>query len=537
MFFALAAALLLITSLSVLLTRVDARGGGGHSYSSRSSSTSRSSSSGSSSRSSSSRSPSYGGTTRSSSNNNSTTYGGGTSPTYPSSGGGGMGHSSLFWFLFSMPFISITLLFLIVGVAIIVARSRRNAPAPGFATTATVEEPENMTVAAHFDALRKYDPNFSEILFTDFIYALYAQAQKARGRKDIDNYSSYLDASVIQQFKALAGPELKEVKGVIIGASHILDVSDPEQEASITISVQFETNYTEIAAAPGGTESANTWYAREQWTFNRRRDVLSRSPEKITALHCPKCGGGLEKNPDGSCAYCGVKIMGGGFDWYVTGLQIIDRVAQGPLLTEDVPEVGTDFPTVMQSDFEEKRRRFMELNPDFVWGKLETRIRYIFTELQQAWTTMQWERIRPYETDNVFQTHLFWITEYQRQRLRNVLENIQIAQIIPVKIRTDAFYEAITVRIFASMIDYTVDASAKVVCGNPRAPRLFTEYWTFMRRRGGRASDKENDRCPNCGAPLQINMAGICEFCSGKITSGEFDWVLSRIEQDESYQG
>ncbi|MCC7539401.1 MAG: hypothetical protein IT379_24465, partial [Deltaproteobacteria bacterium] len=43
--------------------------------------------------------------------------------------------------------------------------------------------------------------------------------------------------------------------------------------------------------------------------------------------------------------------------------------------------------------------------------------------------------------------------------------------------------------------------------------------------------------CPSCGAPLKINMAGACEFCSARVTTGEFDWVLSRIEQDETYRG
>jgi hypothetical protein len=32
-------------------------------------------------------------------------------------------------------------------------------------------------------------------------------------------------------------------------------------------------------------------------------------------------------------------------------------------------------------------------------------------------------------------------------------------------------------------------------------------------------------------------MAGDCAYCGARITSGEFDWVLSRIEQDESYVG
>jgi len=43
--------------------------------------------------------------------------------------------------------------------------------------------------------------------------------------------------------------------------------------------------------------------------------------------------------------------------------------------------------------------------------------------------------------------------------------------------------------------------------------------------------------CPSCGAPLQIEMAGNCVYCRAKVTSGDFDWVLSKIEQDDSYQG
>jgi hypothetical protein len=32
-------------------------------------------------------------------------------------------------------------------------------------------------------------------------------------------------------------------------------------------------------------------------------------------------------------------------------------------------------------------------------------------------------------------------------------------------------------------------------------------------------------------------MAGTCKYCQAKVTTGEFDWVLSRIEQDEVYVG
>jgi RecJ-like exonuclease len=68
--------------------------------------------------------------------------------------------------------------------------------------------------------------------------------------------------------------------------------------------------------------------------------------------------------------------------------------------------------------------------------------------------------------------------------------------------------------------------------------RRWSEYWTFIRNRNSKPAPARADlNCPNCGAPLKVNVTGICEYCHGKVTSGEFDWVLSKIEQDESYQG
>jgi hypothetical protein len=32
-------------------------------------------------------------------------------------------------------------------------------------------------------------------------------------------------------------------------------------------------------------------------------------------------------------------------------------------------------------------------------------------------------------------------------------------------------------------------------------------------------------------------MQGTCGYCKALVTSGDFDWVLSKIEQDEAYHG
>ena len=100
-----------------------------------------------------------------------------------------------------------------------------------------------------------------------------------------------------------------------------------------------------------------TYYVRERWELERKRDVLSPPPAQATALHCPRCGAPLQKDTVGACAFCGTRIESGEFQWYVREIGLLNREAKGPLLTSDVPEVGTNLPSVVQPGFDESARR------------------------------------------------------------------------------------------------------------------------------------------------------------------------------------
>ena len=395
------------------------------------------------------------------------------------------------------------------------------------------------TLFREFAQLRKFDPNFSEIVFTDFCYALYGKAHDARGHgaNALDQFSPYLSEAARKSLLQRNPKGLKEVKGIIIGGMRIADMGGLETP-TVNITLFFETNYTEVVSANGDRPAEMSYYVRERWHLERKRDVLSPPPAQATALHCPKCGAPLQKDTVGACAFCGTKVESGEFQWYVRGIGLLSTEAKGPLLTSDVPEVGTDLPSVVQPGLRDIRIEFEKSNPTFSWGEFQARARLIFDELQTAWSTLNWERARPHETDNLFQMHQYWIDAYKRQHLRNALDQSRITALQPVKIQEDAFYNSITLRIGAQGFDYTVDERGNVVSGSKSKLRSWSEYWTFIRSRKAKPMPANaNLNCPNCGAPLRVNSAGVCEFCGGKITSGEFDWVLSRIEQDESYAG
>jgi hypothetical protein len=412
----------------------------------------------------------------------------------------------------------------------------------GLAPTGAGAPEQQLRVGQLFDQLRRFDPNFSEIIFADFCYALYARAHHARGQGQaaLKILSPYLSEPVRNALWQRNPPNLQTVTGIIVGAMQVVQVEGLATPL-VRVSLEFEANYTEVVSTGKTGSGANiqvSYYVRERWLLERKRDVLSPPPEQATALHCPRCGAPLEQDSVGACKFCGTKIDSGEFQWYVRAVTLLSSEAKGPLLTSNVPEVGTDYPSVVQPNFDQIRIAFEQSHPDFSWGQFQTRVRTIFGELQTAWSTLAWERARPHETDNIFQMHQYWIEAYKRQGLRNALDSCVINAMQPVKIKEDAFYNAITLRIWAQGYDYTVDQAGRVVSGSKNSLRRWSEYWTFIRNRTAKPLANRADlNCPNCGASLKVNLAGICEFCGGKITSGEFDWVLSRIEQDESYSG
>ncbi|MBL9017519.1 MAG: TIM44-like domain-containing protein [Myxococcales bacterium] len=454
-----------------------------------------------------------------------------------SGGGGGGGSGAVFelvyWLLrliIHVPQVGIPLLVIVVGFLIYSAyKQHQNKDWDS-------GPPVQLKRAVRADEVKRYDPEFSQVLFEDFAFRLFSTAQRARGSpQTLDTVAPYVSAPARQHLWQRS-PNTP-VRSAVVGAMRVYRVEippapvDPQGRPNrIRIGVEFEANVT---------TDQHTYYTVETWLFGRDATRLSKPPGSSKNFPCPNCGAPWQSAQTGTqkCASCGEVVDNGRFDWIVEQISLASSDERGPTLTKEVPERGTDLATYRSSDVDQ---RWMELerdDPAITEQNLVARLNLIYSELNKAWASNDLRPVRGMVSDGLFDYLQYWIDAYKKQGMRNALEDMRISHTIVAKVTRDKWYDAVTIRVWAKGKDYVVKGD-KVVRGSKHRDRAYSEYWTLIRSsRAKRGAPLATPNCPSCGAPLKITMSGECEYCQAHITAGEFDWVLSKIEQDDTYRG
>jgi len=396
--------------------------------------------------------------------------------------------------------------------------------------------PVELQRAVSLTDLRQIDPDFSQVLFEDFAFRLFSTANRARGAAEtLATVAPYVSAPARDHLASRTPGQA--VRSAIVGAMRIFRVEVPPapvdttgRPARVRIGVEFEANVT---------TDAHTYYTVETWLFGRDATRTSKPPGATKNFPCPNCGAPWQYAETGTqkCASCGEVVDNGRFDWIVEQISLASSDERPPTLTKEVPERGTDLATYRATDVDQRWMEIQQQDPAINEQNLVARLNLIYKELNKAWASNNLRPVRGMVSDGLFDYLQYWVDAYKKQGLRNELVDMGITHTIVAKITRDRYYDAVTIRLWAKGKDFVVKSDGTVVRGSKHRDRPYSEYWTLIRSSGRRGAPIATPSCPNCGAPLKITMSGECEHCQAHITAGEFDWVLSKIEQDDTYRG
>src|SRR5215510_14539856 len=112
----------------------------------------------------------------------------------------------------------------------------------------------------------------------------------------------------------------------------------------------------------------------------------------------------------------------------------------------------------------------------------------IFFKVQGAWNKQDRAALRSLCGSELMQTWEQELNDLRARGHQNKMENIALRESEITEAWTENGQDYITVRLYANLLDYTVDQkSGNVVSGSNSDPVEFQEYWTFIRPVGPNA--------------------------------------------------
>lgn len=133
-------------------------------------------------------------------------------------------------------------------------------------------------------------------------------------------------------------------------------------------------------------------------------------------------------------------------------------------------------------DLERGLANIRQFDPYFDEAKFQDLIMDLFFKTQGAWANRDMSAVRLLLTDEMFGILQGDVDKMKAAKRINRLENVAVRSVDITEAWQESGADFITTRIYANLLDYSVDeTSGQVVEGSKTEPVKFEEYWTFTR--------------------------------------------------------
>lgn len=177
-----------------------------------------------------------------------------------------------------------------------------------------------------------------------------------------------------------------------------------------------------------------------------------------------------------------------------------------------------------------------EKDPDFSEAAMLSKVEHLFISSQIAYADQDYEPMRPFFSNALFEQHVKQIDDKKARGERNVVSEMAVLSSKLENFSEDGHNEYLDVWLRVKYKSYIgrIDNPEVLVSGSKTKTFYLDFRWQFTRSAGSRtnaATDAvKTGNCPNCGAPINLNQSGKCEYCGSVISTTEYDWVLSKID-------
>ena len=149
----------------------------------------------------------------------------------------------------------------------------------------------------------------------------------------------------------------------------------------------------------------------------------------------------------------------------------------------------------------------------------------IFLDIEDAWMNFDMEKVRNVITDEMFNMYESQLSSMEIKGEQNIMKGFELKDCAIANCLQQNDNVEVTTKYIIEFYDYIIDKETKKVLRGNSSRKLRMYYdLTFIMS----ATQQKIDKCPNCGAPVDVNSAGTCPYCHSKIIGENTSWVMSK---------
>ena len=149
----------------------------------------------------------------------------------------------------------------------------------------------------------------------------------------------------------------------------------------------------------------------------------------------------------------------------------------------------------------------------------------IYEDVQNAWMNFKLDDVKDVITDEIYNMYDSQLSTLEVKGEKNIMKDFKLVKSYLKDVNVQNETITITTGYIIEMYDYIIEESTGKVLRGSSTNKLRIVY--EMKFRQTLNSNEKVDHCPNCGAKVEMNSTGTCEYCGSKLVSENTKWVLT----------
>lgn len=180
---------------------------------------------------------------------------------------------------------------------------------------------------------------------------------------------------------------------------------------------------------------------------------------------------------------------------------------------------------INKNNEDEIENKIKKLIPNFSKQEFLKQGFNIYYDIQMAWMDFKLEDIKDKVTDEIYTMYESQLATLEVKGEQNIMKDIQLKQSCLKDVTNQNGTITIKTNYVIEMYDYIADVNTKKLIRGKDKKKIRILYEMSFRK--ALSEDEKVTHCPNCGAKVEMNSTGTCEYCGSKLVSENTKWVLT----------